>query len=80
MLCECVPIVSHVASMPFIVADSGFILERKDLNMLKNLIQQALDSNTEELGKKARKRIADNFTEEKRAKDLIEAVESVLSN
>ncbi len=80
MLCECVPIVSQVASMPFIVADSGFILERKDLTMLKNLIQQALEANTEGLGKKARRRIAENFTEEKRAKDLIKAVESVLSN
>ena len=77
MLCECVPIVSNVASMPFIVGDSGFVLEHKDLSLLKTLIQKSLKSNTEELGKKARKRIADNFTEEKRAKDLIEAVNSV---
>ncbi len=77
MLCECVPIVSHVASMPFIVSDSGFVLERKDLEMLKELIDKALESDTEQLGKKARLRIADNFTEEKRAKDLIAAVESV---
>jgi len=77
MLCECVPIVSKVASMPFIVGDSGFILERKDLSLLKDLINTALNSDTELLGKKARKRIADNFTEEKRARDLIAAVESV---
>ena len=79
MLCECVPIVSNVASMPFIVDDSGFILERKDLSLLKDLIIKALKSDTVTLGKKARARIADNFTEEKRAKGLIEAVESVFT-
>lgn len=80
MLCECVPIVSQVASMPFIVDDSGFILERKDIDLLKNLIAKALASDAEALGIKARKRIADNFTEEKRAEGLINAVNSVFSS
>lgn len=79
MLCECVPIVSNVASMPYIIGDSGFVLEKKDVAMLKELISNALVSDTETLGKKARRRIAENFTEEKRKDELIAAVESLFS-
>ena len=45
MLCECVPIVSHVASMPFIVADSGFVLARKNLGLLKKVISKVAQLN-----------------------------------
>lgn len=75
MLCECVPIVSKVASMPYIVDDSGFVLERKDINLLKEIIERAVNSDTETLGKKARKRVATMFTEDQRAQKLIEIVE-----
>jgi glycosyltransferase involved in cell wall biosynthesis len=74
MLCECVPVVSNVNSMPFIVGDTGFVLERKDINLLKELLEKALKADTETLGKKARQRIAENFTEEKRKEGLIMAV------
>ncbi len=80
MLCECVPIVSNVASMPFIIDDSGFVLERKDKNLLRELIQTAIESDTDTLGKKARKRIADNFTEQERERKLIEAIELTIMN
>jgi len=79
MLCECVPIVSNVASMPFIIDNSGFILMRKDINSLKGIVQKALESDTESLGKEARQRIAENFTEENRAIGLNKAIELVLS-
>lgn len=75
MLCDCVPIVSNVASMPFIIEESGFILKKKDVGMLESLIINALNSDTELLGKKARNRIANNFTEQNREKSLIEAIE-----
>lgn len=78
MLCECVPIVSNVASMPYIIDDSGFILERKNLNLLKDTIKEALNSDTETLGKKARNRVATMFTEDKRSQKLIETIESVV--
>ncbi len=78
MLCECVPVVSNVASMPFIVGDSGFVLEKKDVKLLKSLIDRALKADTEALGKKARQRIAENFTIEQRQKKLVETVKNVL--
>lgn len=78
MLCECVPVVSNVASMPFIVGNSGFVLKNKDTNLLKTLLQEALESDTETLGQMARKRIADNFTEEERSRQLFEAIELTL--
>lgn len=77
MLCECVPIVSKVASMPYIVDDSGFILERKDLNLLKEIIINAINSDTEALGIKARNRIATMFTEKNRAQKLIDIVKNI---
>lgn len=78
MLCECVPIVSDVASMPFIVGNSGFVLEKKNAELLKQLINKALNSDTECLGKMARQRIAENFTEEMRAEKLISTVKALI--
>lgn len=70
MLCECIPIVSEVSAMPKIVGDSGFILKKRDVDELRNLIAQALRSDKEKLAKLARQRIADNFPEEKRQQGL----------
>jgi glycosyltransferase involved in cell wall biosynthesis len=79
MLCECVPIVSNVASMPFIVEDSGFVLVKKDFSMLVDLINKAILCDTETLGKKARARIAHNFTEEARAEKLVALVSELIN-
>jgi glycosyltransferase involved in cell wall biosynthesis len=72
MLCECIPIVSNVGAMPDIVNDSGFILRRRDLQLLKKLAEEALATkNKEELRKKARERIAVNFPESRRKTELL---------
>ncbi len=74
MLCRCIPIVSNVAAMPYIVENCGFILKNRNLQLLEILIKQALKSNKEELGLKSRDRICMNFPEFKRKKELIEVV------
>jgi glycosyltransferase involved in cell wall biosynthesis len=61
MLCECIPITSNVGALPLIVGDAGFILDRKDPEKLKELFKQALASNVDDLGKKARRRIIAKF-------------------
>ncbi|OIP02367.1 MAG: hypothetical protein AUJ98_01480 [Bacteroidetes bacterium CG2_30_33_31] len=80
MLCECVPIVSDVASMPFIVSDTGFVLKKKDIGLLKSLISDALSSDTNALGQKARKRISENFTETLRQEKLLNLVANILKD
>lgn len=71
MLCECVPIGAKTAAIPFIIDDSGFIVEKKDLQMLKNVINNALLCDKKTLATKARQRITNNFTLLKREKELI---------
>jgi hypothetical protein len=63
MLCNCIPIVSRLASMPFIVEDTGYILEKNDLAMLESLLNKAFTADNSNLGLNARNRIATNFTE-----------------
>lgn len=78
MLCECVPIGSNVFSIPEIIGDSGFILDHRNKDELIELILKALKSDTEVLGKKARARIIDNYSIEKRSKLLLELTKNLL--
>ena len=71
MLCNCIPIVSDVNSLPTIVGDSGFILKKRDLNMLNDLINVALKSDISDLEVKTRNRIINNFSTQNRQKLLI---------
>ena len=76
MLCGCIPIVSDVASMPFIVEDSGYVLKNNDLGMIEELLQQALSEENDSYGEKARKRVKNHFSEHKREIALKKLVES----
>jgi len=76
MLCECIPIVSDVNFLPTIVGDSGFVLKKRNSEMLFDLINLALNSNTIIFEGRARKRIKDDFSVNKRKKMLL----SVLTN
>jgi len=74
ILCGCVPIVSNVNHLPEIVAENGFILEKRDTGLLEELIQNILDDK-EKLPMKREggmKRIRDNYSLENRKKILLE--------
>jgi len=71
MLCECVPIVSNVNYLPNIVSETGFVLNKRSVDLLEVLINKALKANLEKLGKEARYRIIENFSIENRASLLI---------
>lgn len=77
MLCGCIPIGSNVFGIPFIIDECGFILKKKDINELKELIRVALNCNKPELSKKARKRIEENFSIEKRAEKLMQLIKEL---
>ena len=44
MACGCVPIVSKVGILDFIAGDSGFVLEKHDIGLLKSIIGKAVES------------------------------------
>jgi glycosyltransferase involved in cell wall biosynthesis len=70
MACGCVPIVSRVGIMDFIVGDTGFVLKKRDAGMLKSLIDKALDADTHSLASLARERVVEKFSSQKRKYDL----------
>jgi glycosyltransferase involved in cell wall biosynthesis len=77
MLCECVPIVSHVFSMPEIIESSGFILIERNKEMLKSLIHSAISTTDNELdsrGKLAREIISEKYSLKNRIEKLIALV------
>lgn len=74
MLCGCIPIGSAVFGIPDIIGDTGFILKKKDINLLKKLVVEAVKSDKVSLSKKARQRIIDNFPEEKREAKLLSII------
>lgn len=76
MLCGCVPIVSDVASMPFIIGDCGVVVKGRNDDEIINKIKTLPNVHSVEMRAKCRNKIASNFTEEKRGDTLI----NVLSN
>jgi len=79
MLCGCIPIGSDVFSIPEIIGDSGFILKKRDVQLLKLLIEQALQADKEAFMKKARARIAENYTLKRRTEKLTTLCESLVT-
>ncbi len=71
MLCECVPIGSSVFSIPEIIGDTGFVLPHRHAENLLRVIQQALNSNADLLGKEARARIVHNYPLQLRKEKLL---------
>lgn len=79
MLTECVPIGSNVAAIPDIIGETGFILKKRDLCLLQEIISLALlHPDLQTLGEKARKRIVGNFPIENRVNGLLRAMGHVL--
>lgn len=62
MLCECVPIVSNVFSMPEIIGNSGFILEHRKMDELIQLLNNVINhSGLNDKSILARKLISENY-------------------
>ena len=78
MLCECIPLVSDVNFLPTIIGDSGFVLKKRNAEMLFELISTALTSDLSNLEQKAKKRIINNFSIENRLKSFNELITEVV--
>lgn len=74
MLCGCVPIVSNVGAMPFIIGETGYILMKKDKKTLSELITKATTEYSEIKSLNARERISAEFPLEKRRKLLCQTI------
>ena len=70
MLCECVPVGTHVNGIHTAIGDTGFYVDHSDVKGTVQAIKKALSS-TDELGRKAREHIQINFSFEKRKQILI---------
>lgn len=74
MLCGCVPVVSAVGAMPDIVGDCGRIVERRDLSLVLQALDDLVPQANMHKAHKARSRITDSYSEERRAQELIAAI------
>lgn len=74
MLHKCIPVGSNVNGIPLAIGDTGVIVMKRDVNMLVNGIKKALTMDT---GEKARQRILDNFSYEKREFELVNLIKEV---
>jgi glycosyltransferase involved in cell wall biosynthesis len=74
MLCGCVPIVSGVSSMPDMVDGAGYVLHHKDSNELLHLVNIAISEYATDRKQKARNNIANRYTEERRGRELLQAL------
>ena len=79
MLCECVPIVSNVFSMPEIIDNSGFVLEHRKMDELIPLLNNAInDSGFNDKSILARKLISENYPLSLRTEKLKKIVLSLI--
>ncbi|MEZ4798995.1 MAG: glycosyltransferase family 4 protein [Flavobacteriales bacterium] len=79
MLCGCIPIVSNVASMPFIIKGCGVVVFKKEMQEITEKLRSLPNVHSVENRAKARKKIASNFSEEKRGDTLINVVSNLIS-
>lgn len=80
MLCGCVPLVSAVGAMPDIIAGSGAVVRERSITD----VAAALEELMKEIGPAqqvaARERIATNFTEGSRQRQLIDLIDTALAD
>ena len=78
MACECIPVVTKdKTGMPEFVDNTGFYVPYGDEKATAEAIKKALDA-PEEMRKKARERIKNLFSVEKRERKLVEAIKSMV--
>lgn len=75
MSCECVPVVTREGAIPEVVGDTGYYVPYGDPKATAEAIEKALRD--EEKGKKARKRVIELFSLERREKELVNVIKTL---
>lgn len=77
MLSGCIPIVSNVGAMPFIVGNDGYVLSNKSVEKLSELlikVSQLTTTDLQSISEKVHQTISDRFTYKKRNTQLKELI------
>jgi glycosyltransferase involved in cell wall biosynthesis len=73
MLCRCIPIGSNVSGIPFVIGDTGFIVNKRSVDLFARKLEEINELSPDELDKlsdSARARISTEFTHERRLKEF----------
>lgn len=76
MACECIPVATDRYALPEVVGDTGFYVPYGNEKATAEAIKKALNA-PNEFGKKARKRIKDNFPFERKEKELVQIIDDI---
>ena len=76
MLCACVPLGTRVGGMPTAIGEAGFLVPFGEVEAMVAGLSSALQS-SEDAGARARKQIADNFTLERRERELVHILQEL---
>jgi len=79
MLCKCIPIVSQTGVLKNVIGDSGFLIEKKNMDDALEIVSQAIYLTQQEknyLQLKARKRIVTTFDISTRENLILQEIES----
>jgi len=80
MLCGCVPIGSAVGAIPEIIGETGFVLNKKDPSLLKQIFEELKSADLDLLSNTAITRVGENFGYHKRQKSLVQLFEPFEAN
>ena len=80
MLCGCVPIGSAVGAIPEIIGETGFVLNKKDPSLLKQIFEELKSADLDLLSNAAITRVGENFGYHKRQKSLVQLFEPFEAN
>ena len=76
MSCSCIPIVTDSGGLPEVVGDAGFYVPYGDEKATAEAIRKALKA-PDTFGKKARERVANNYTLKQREQHLVSILEEL---
>jgi glycosyltransferase involved in cell wall biosynthesis len=78
MSCGCIPIGSRVGGITDIIGDTGFILVKRNIDLFKELLGEALNCDRTRFSAKARSRIMQNYPKDLRKVQLLKLVGNLL--
>lgn len=76
MACECIPVATKRYALPEVVGETGFYVPYGDEKATAEAIKKALSA-SDEFGKKARRRIKENFPLDRREKELVDIIKAI---